>query len=93
MVGAELCGWFNDRVCGDLFFLGGKPWMLLIDTAIRWKTVVACETKGRHNLAYAVFLDWMRFSGPVEEFDATRKEASLQNSLAICVTYSVSSQS
>ena len=57
---------FNEIVQHDLFFLWDKPFMLLIDEAIRWKTGDELVNKQSPALLKAILYLWIRMFGPMQ---------------------------
>ena len=63
-VGAELAGWFNDRLFIDLFFLWDMTFLLAICAATRYKIAIQLNSKSGPEILRALLHHWIKYFGP-----------------------------
>ena len=62
--GAELAGWFGDCMIGDLFFLWGFTFLIMIDEAVRFKVASHLPDRTANTIMKTLLRDWLRYFGP-----------------------------
>jgi len=88
--GAELAGWFNDRVMIDLFFLFKRIWLILVDEATRYKVAEYLKNREGTTIMRAILHGWLRYFGPMKQLVSDQEGGVRSDETAItCERFSI----